>query len=93
MTESDEDHEPGGRVEEDGMSEYTVLVEAADVDGAEWQPLAPPETAVGDTAAEVARWTATNQDVAEGNWRVRVWAGSDADTNADPAAEVYGTTL
>ncbi len=81
------------QVEGSGMSEYTVLVEAGDADGAEWQALAPPQVAVGDSAAEVARWTATNQDVAEGYWRVRVWDGANADTNADPAAEVNSHTL
>jgi hypothetical protein len=75
------------------MSEYTVLVEAGNADGTEWQALAPPETTVGDGAVEVARWTATNQDVAEGYWRVRVWDGGSADTSADPAAEVYSHTL
>ena len=75
------------------MNEYTVMIEAGDADGAEWQALAPPETALGDSAVEVARWTATNQDVAEGNWRVRVWEGSDADISADPAAQVYSNTL
>jgi hypothetical protein len=75
------------------MNEYTVLVEAGDADGTAWQALAPPDTTVGDSAAEVARWTATNQDVAEGHWRVRVWDGSNADTTADPSAEVYSNTL
>ena len=75
------------------MSEYTVLVEAGDEAGAQWQPLAPPKSAVGDSAVEVARWTATNQDVVEGRWRVRVWDGHHADTSADPAAEVYSSTL
>ncbi len=81
-----------GRIEGGRMSEYTVLVEFGNADGTDWQALAPPETTAGDSAAEVARWTATHQDVAEGNWRVRVWDGSHADTNADPAAEVYSTT-
>ncbi len=75
------------------MNEYTVMVEAGDADGREWLTLAPPSTTVGDTAVEVARWTATNQDVAEGNWRVRVWDGRNADISADPAAEVYSSTL
>jgi hypothetical protein len=75
------------------MNDYTVLVEAGDADGAEWQAVAPPVITAGDSAAEVARWTATNQDVAEGHWRVRVWDGVNADTSADPAAEVYGNTL
>jgi len=75
------------------MNEYTVLVEAGDTDGADWQALAPPETTAGDSATEVARWTAISQDVAEGNWRVRVWDGADADISADPAAEVYSNAL
>jgi hypothetical protein len=75
------------------MLEYTVLVEAEGVDGTDWQPLAPPETTSGDSAAEVARWAATNQDVVEGNWRVRVWEGANADINTEPAAEVYSNTL
>ena len=75
------------------MSEYTVVVEAGDADGADWRPLAPPTTTPGDSAVEVARWTATNQDVVEGHWRVRVWDGADADTTADPAAEVYSNSL
>jgi hypothetical protein len=75
------------------MREYTVLVEAGGADSAEWRALAPPQTAVGDSAAEVAQWTATNQDVAEGYWRVRVWDGGNADTSVDPAAEVYSSTL
>jgi len=75
------------------MSEYTVLVEAGNADGADWQPLAPPTTTAGDSAVEVARWTATNQDVVEGHWRVRVWDGAGADTSADPAAEVYSNSL
>jgi hypothetical protein len=78
------------------VSEYTVLVEAGRgrgaADGDEWQALAPPQTTAGDSAVEVARWTAVNQDAAEGHWRVRVWEGADADTSADPAAEVYGET-
>jgi hypothetical protein len=78
---------------EDGMDEYTVLVEAGDAEGDEWQALAPPKTTTGDSAAEVARWTATNQDVAEGYWRVRVWNGRKADMRTDPAAEVYSHTL
>jgi hypothetical protein len=75
------------------MDEFTVLVEAGDDDGGEWQALAPPQTTVGDSAAEVARWTAVNQDVAEGHWRVRVWDGGGADVSADPTAEVYSNTL
>ena len=75
------------------MSEYTVLVEVGDTDRTEWQAVAPPQTAVGDSAVEVAQWTATNQDVAKGHWHVRVWDGADADTNADPAAEVFGNAL
>jgi hypothetical protein len=75
------------------MGEYTVLVEAGSTDGTDWQALAPPETAVGDGATEVARWTATNQDLAEGHWRVRVWNGANADISLDPAAEVYSNTL
>ncbi len=80
-------------LEENGAGEFTVLVEAGDANGAEWQALAPPETTTGDSAAEVARWTATNQDLIEGHWRVRVWDGANADTSADPAAEVYSNTL
>jgi hypothetical protein len=82
-----------GRIEGDSMSEYTVLVEAGNADGTDWQALAPPEITAGDSAAEVARWTATNQDVVEGNWRVRVWDGANADTSAAPAAEVYSNTF
>lgn len=75
------------------MDEYTVLIEAGDADGAKWQAVSPPQTTTGDSAAEVARWTAVNQDVAEGHWRVRVWDGRKADTSAGPAAEVYSNTL
>jgi hypothetical protein len=82
-----------GFVEGGSMSEYTVLVEAGDAEGTEWQALAPPETVAGDSAAEVARFTATNQDVVEGHWRVRVWSGDHADTSTQPAAEVYSNTL
>jgi hypothetical protein len=80
-------------MEGNSMSEYTVLVEAGNADGTDWQALAPPQTTAGDSAVEVARWTATNQDVAEGSWRVRVWDGANADTGARPAAEVYSNTL
>lgn len=75
------------------MGRYTVLIEAGDAESGQWQPVSPPRITVGDGAAEVARWTAVNQDVAEGNWRVRVWDGSGADTSTDPAAEVYSNTL
>jgi len=75
-----------------GMRDFTVLVEAG-TDGGEWLAVAPPQTTPGDSPAEVARWTATEQDVTEGSWRVRVWDGRDADTSAEPAAEVYGNTL
>jgi hypothetical protein len=74
------------------MHEYTVLVEAGEADG-DWQALAPPSTTSGDSAVEVARWTAMSQDVVEGQWRVRVWDGADADTSAEPAAEVYSNSL
>ena len=75
------------------MGEYTVMVEAGTTDGADWQALAPPKTAVGDDAAEVARWTATHQDLLEGQWRVRVWNGAKADISRAPAAEVYSNTM
>ena len=68
------------------MNEFTVLVEVGSADGDEWQELAPPEITLGDSATEVARWTATNQDVAQGNWRVRVWDGGHADTRRDGCA-------
>jgi hypothetical protein len=74
------------------MGEFTVLVEAGTNEG-EWLALAPPQSTAGDSAAEVARWTATEQDVTEGSWRVRVWDGRDADISAEPAAEVYSNTL
>ncbi len=82
-----------GLVEGNSTGEYTVLVEAGNADGADWQALVPPKTTAGDSAAEVARWTATNQDLIEGYWRVRVWDGANADTSAAPAAEVYSNTL
>jgi len=82
-----------GPVGGNSTGEYTVLVEAGTADGADWQALAPPATTTGDSAAEVARWTAANQDVIEGNWRVRVWEGSDADTSAEPTAEVYSNAF
>ena len=75
------------------MGDYTVLVEAGDAVGEHWQALAPPKTAVGDSAVEVARWTATNQEIVEGHWRIRVWDGRHADTSVGPAAEVYSNTL
>jgi hypothetical protein len=75
------------------MGAFTMLIETLNAEGTGWQPLAPPETATGDSAAEVARWTATNLDVEEGPWRVIVWDGVDADTSADPAAEVYSNAL
>lgn len=69
---------------------YTVVVEVSDEAGELWQAAHPSENACGDSAAEVARWVATNQTVAEGGgWRVRVWAGHDADTKVGPAAEYY----
>lgn len=72
------------------MEQYTVVVEASNADGTIWQALAPAETAEGDTTESVAQWTATNQTVADGdNWRVLVWDGADADTNAKPAYEYY----
>lgn len=74
---------------------FTVEIQAGS-DESGWQALAPKENAVGDlldtkaTAEDVARWTATNQDVADGaGWRVCVWDGSDADTGLPPAAVVY----
>jgi len=75
------------------MGEYMVLIEAGGGEGAEWQAVAPPQATEGVSAAEVARWTAVNQDVVEGHWRVRVWDGWGSDTSAEPAAEVYSNTL
>ena len=45
--------------------DYTVLIEAAIPRVEEWRPMSPPQATVGDSATEVARWTAVNQDVAE----------------------------
>lgn len=71
------------------MPTYTVRIEASNSDGTIWQALAPAENVTEDaTAAEIAEWTASNQDVAEGTgWRVRVWNGADADEHSEPAAE------
>jgi hypothetical protein len=85
--------ETTGLVGGDRMGEYTVRIDAGSGDGTHWRALAPPKITTGDSAAEVARWTATNQDVAEGSWRVRVWDGAHADTREEPAAEVYSNTF
>lgn len=66
--------------------QFTVVVEAEA--GENWQAVQPAENASGDSAAEVATWVASNQTVADGDsWRVRVWAGHNADTDTEPAAE------
>lgn len=62
---------------------YTVIVEAGNEDGTAWQSMEPSETVTtfnGETAQQVAEFTAANQSVADGfRWRVRVWEGHDAD--------------
>ena len=63
------------------MGTYTVQVEAYGDDI--WQALAPAETMDADSAMDAAHWTATNQDLADGdNWRVCVWFGADTSTEA-----------
>ncbi|WP_045740853.1 hypothetical protein [Actinoplanes rectilineatus] len=71
------------------MPTYTVVIEASNNDGTIWQALAPSETVEDDaTAEDIAQWTASNQNIAEGNnWRVRVWNGADADIHTTPNAE------
>lgn len=71
------------------MTTYTVVIEASDENNAVWQALEPAETVDDDgTAAEVAAWTAQNQNIVDrGPWRVRVWIGNDADTGSQPDAE------
>jgi len=71
---------------------YTVKIEASNEDGTIWQALEPAEnietTQWGPTwtAEDVARATADNQTVAEGDrWRVLVWEGADADEDSEPA--------
>lgn len=65
---------------------FTVEIQAGSDETGIWQALAPAETAEGDTAQEVAEWTAQNQNVAEGyDWRIVVWDGQDADTGGEPA--------
>lgn len=70
--------------------EYTVVVEASNEDRTVWQALAPAEALTStDRAEDVARWTASNQTLAEGgHWRVRVWEGSGR-----LAAEIYSDQL
>jgi hypothetical protein len=72
------------------MSDYTVEIQASDADRDIWQALHPAENGTGDSAEEIARWTAGNQNVADGpNWRVCVWNGHDADTGTEPAHVLY----
>ncbi|HLS74094.1 MAG TPA: hypothetical protein VK046_10010 [Actinomycetaceae bacterium] len=77
---------------------YTIAIQGTD-DGKGWQTMSPtPETVTESEAADmgyvdaadVARDTAYNQTIAEGEgWRVRVWEGEDPDTGAEPAGECY----
>lgn len=68
--------------QEDRM--FTIEIQAANADRSIWQALAPAETTTGVSAEKVARDTATNQNIAEGDgWRVVVWDGED--TGAEPA--------
>jgi hypothetical protein len=70
------------------MSEYTVEIVASNANGLTWQAMAPAETVTAESAAEAARITAQNQNIAEGdNWMVRAWDGADADTSTYPAAQ------
>lgn len=66
---------------------FTVQIEATS-DGTAWQAIAPSEIVeadLGETAQDVAEWTASNQTEADGDgWRILVWDGTD--TSADPAA-------
>lgn len=75
-------------------STYTVEIQASTASGEVWQTVHPAETvdAPAWTAEDVARVTASNQTVVEGdNWRVCVWAG--ADTGADPAYVLHAADL
>ena len=76
---------------------YTIEIQATD-DGEIWRTIDSPETVTDleaadmgyASAADVARDTAYNQTIAEGDgWRVRVWEGEDPDTGAEPAGECY----
>lgn len=73
------------------LSTYTVVIQASDADGDIWQALHPAETiTTADSAEQVARDVAQNQNLAEGTgWRVRVWLGDDTDTATEPAAEYH----
>lgn len=59
------------------MEIFTVEIQAGSEDHNLWQALAPAETVRGESAADVAREVARNQDVATGPgpWRVVVWDG------------------
>jgi len=75
---------------------FTVEVQAGRPGS--WKAVAPAETVTGRsgvTAVEIALDTATNQDLVEGaeGWRVCVWKGADANTQAAPAAIVKAEEL
>lgn len=74
------------------MNAYTVEIQASNDQREVWQALMPAETVdladygPGATAETIARDTATNQNVADGDhWRIVVWEGDDADTADEPA--------
>jgi prevent-host-death family protein len=64
---------------------FTVEIQAPNANHTVWQALAPAETVTDYTnAADLARDTALNQNIADGdNWRVVVWEGED--TGIQPA--------
>ena len=70
------------------MNQYTVEIETGSDDDL-WQAVSPAENGVGDSPHELAAWTAANQTVADGPWRVNVWDGHDQDTSSDPMYRLY----
>lgn len=68
---------------------YTIQIEAASTDGKTWQAIHPAETVEaepGETATDIAKWTASNQTIADGDlWRVVVWEGDDTNGTPDHA--------
>lgn len=76
------------------MSDYTVQIQASNAAGDIWQPMRPAETIrdVTDSPEKLARDVAATEIASDdGNWRIVVWSGADADITVAPV-HVYTAT-